>query len=127
MKFGYTIVYVADVEKTINFYQQAFKLKVGFVHKNKQYGELATGDTKLAFAAETLAEGNGVEFIKNHSNKLPAGIEVTLVTNDVVEAYKHAVTAGAIAVKEPLRKPWGQMVAYVRDLNGILIELCSPI
>lgn len=27
---------------------------------------------------------------------------------------------------EPFEKPWGQTVGYVRDINGVLIELCSP-
>jgi lactoylglutathione lyase len=24
-------------------------------------------------------------------------------------------------------KPWGQKVSYVRDLNGCLVEVCSPV
>jgi hypothetical protein len=26
---------------------------------------------------------------------------------------------------EPVTKPWGQTLAYVRDLNGVLVELAS--
>ncbi len=29
-------------------------------------------------------------------------------------------------VVEPNTKPWGQVVAYVRDLDGFLIEICTP-
>ncbi len=29
--------------------------------------------------------------------------------------------------KEPEEKPWGQVVGYVRALDGSIIELCSPI
>ena len=72
-----------------------------------------------------LAEMNGIEFVRNEIDKLPAGFEIALITDDVVTAYQKAIAAGAIAVKEPLQKPWGQLVAYVRDLNGILVELCS--
>ena len=25
----------------------------------------------------------------------------------------------------PQEKPWGQVVAYVKDLNGIIVELCT--
>jgi len=50
-----------------------------------------------------------------------------LVTDDPAAAYKKAVAAGAVAVKPPVLKPWGQTVAYVRDLNGCLIEICSPV
>jgi hypothetical protein len=30
-------------------------------------------------------------------------------------------------VKAPETKPWGQIVAYVRDNNGCIVEICSPI
>jgi hypothetical protein len=26
----------------------------------------------------------------------------------------------------PTVKPWGQTVSYVRDLDGFLVEICSP-
>jgi uncharacterized glyoxalase superfamily protein PhnB len=49
------------------------------------------------------------------------------VSDDVAGAYARAVAAGAAAVQEPRQKPWGQTVGYVRDLNGVLVELCSPL
>jgi lactoylglutathione lyase len=30
-------------------------------------------------------------------------------------------------VMKPTVKPWGQTVAYVRDLNGTLVELGTPV
>ena len=126
MKFGYTIIYVNDVEAALNFYKKAFNLATLFLHDSKQYGELNTGETKITFVSNALAESNGVTFIKNDTKNTPAGFEIALVTNDVVKAYQHAIKNGAVSVKEPMKKPWGQEVAYVRDLNGIIIELCSP-
>lgn len=35
--------------------------------------------------------------------------------------------AGAIVVKEPTQKPWGQTVGYVRDLNGFLVGVCTAV
>lgn len=127
MHFGYTIIYVSDVELTINFYKNAFNLKQNFLHESKQYGELNTGKTKIAFASNSLAQSNGVNFIKNDIKNDAAGFEIALVTSDVREAYQHAIDNGAITVKEPTIKPWGQEVAYLRDLNGIIIEICSPL
>ena len=126
MKFGYTIIYVSNVEATINFYKKAFNLEQSFLHESKQYGELNTGDTKLAFASNSLAQSNGVMFIKNDVQNNAAGFEIALITNDVKQDYNHALSHGAIAVKEPITKPWGQEVAYVRDLNGVVVEICSP-
>lgn len=124
MQFGYTIIYVSDVESTLSFYEKAFNLKQSFLHESKQYGELNTGNTKLAFASEALAQANGIEFEKLSK---PSGFEIALITDDVQKAYQHAVKAGAVAVKEPIEKPWGQTIAYVRDRNGTLIEICTPI
>jgi len=44
----------------------------------------------------------------------------------VAAAYRRAVDAGAVSVVAPDARPWGQVVAYVRDLNGVLVELCTP-
>jgi uncharacterized glyoxalase superfamily protein PhnB len=57
----------------------------------------------------------------------PPAIEIAFITEDVKGGFEKAVTAGAVAVKVPETTPWGQTVAYVRDLNGLLVELCSPI
>ena len=51
--------------------------------------------------------------------------EVALIFPDPHEAYQHAVAQGASPVKQPENKPWGQIVGYVRDLNGCLVELAS--
>ncbi len=128
MRFGHTIIYVKNVEESISFYENAFGLKKAFLHETGQYGELDTGETRLAFASEGLADLNGVKIVNNRldSNK-SAGIEIALVTEDVIDAYHHAIAVGAVDVHAPTEKPWGQTIAYVRDLNGVLVEICSPL
>lgn len=54
-------------------------------------------------------------------------MEIALVTDDVDSAFDIAIKAGVLVIQKPAQKPWGQTVAYIRDLNGFLIELCSPI
>ena len=54
MNSGYTTLHVQDVEKTVAFYESAFSLKRAFVHEGG-YGEMDTGETKLAFASVELA------------------------------------------------------------------------
>ena len=127
MKLGYTIIYVADVPETVAFYEKAFGLKSRFVHESNLYAELDTGDTVLAFAGEPMAAINELAIRPNRSSDVAAGFEIALVTADPEAAYRKAVAAGASAVKPPALKPWGQTVGYVRDLNGCLVELCSPV
>jgi|SRR5689334_13073468 len=126
MKFGYVIVYVANVSKTIEFYEKAFSLKLRFLHESNQYAELETGTTALAFADETYAAQNKLPIRTNRAGEKAAGFELAFVTIDIVKTFDHAVKMGAKSVTKPEQKPWGQTVAYVTDLNGILVELCSP-
>lgn len=126
MKLGYTIVYVADVPGTVDFYERAFGLKRRFVHESNLYAEMETGETLLAFAGEPVAEMNGLAVRPNRSTDVAAGFEIAFVTSEPHKAYERAVEAGASAMKAPAEKPWGQVVGYVRDLNGCLVELCSP-
>lgn len=128
MQFGYTILYVPDVTEAVTFYADAFGLSLSFMTDGKDYAQMATGATCLAFALETLAESNGVLFEKNSLARSRApGFEIGLIAEDVEDAYKQACARGAVSVVAPSQKPWGQWVAYVRDLNGVLVEICSPL
>jgi lactoylglutathione lyase len=127
MKFGYTIIYVADVSASLAFFERAFGLKTRFEHESG-YGELETGETTLAFATHKLGESNlPGGYVPADRSPLPLGVEIALVTESVDQAHEQAVAAGAVSLKEPTLKPWGQTVSYVRCPDGTLIELCSPI
>ncbi len=128
MKFGYTIVYVSSVTEALAFYKAAFGFETRFLHESNQYGELETGATVLAFATHAMGDLNlDGKYQKTDPRAQPLGVELAFVADDVASAYAKAIAAGAIAIKPPLEKPWGQVVAYVRAKEGSLIELCSPI
>ena len=127
MRLGYIVIYVRDVAETIAFYERAFGLVCRFLHESGQYAEMETGATALAFAAEEFVRGNGLDFQPLHPAHPPVAVEIALVTDDVAAAVARAAEAGASVVKPPETKPWGQVVAYVRDLNGTLVELCTPV
>ena len=127
---GYVILYVKDVSASLSFYEAAFGLSRRFFHEDngKAYGELETGATRLAFASLELAnEHLKQEVVAASLNKAPLGVEIALVTPDVLALYARAVKAGSTSVSEPATKPWGQTVAYVRDNAGHLVELCTPL
>ena len=128
MNLGYVIVYVENVADTLSFYERCFGLvQRGKLDGGGQYGEMETGTTRLAFASEELAASNfDLPHHRNIRGGIPAGFELALVTADVKGAFGRAVESGAMALAEPKLKPWGQEVAYVRDLNGVIVELASP-
>jgi lactoylglutathione lyase len=128
MRFGYAILYVRDVAASLDFYERAFGQRRRFVHESGEYGELETGGTALAFAALDLAASNLPDrFRPAPTAKSAPPFEVCFVTDDVAASFERAVREGAEPVTEPQRKPWGQDVAYVRDQDGTLVEIASPV
>ncbi|SFJ75023.1 helix-turn-helix domain-containing protein [Jannaschia pohangensis] len=127
MKFGYTILYVADVPAMLTFWEAAFGLTRKMLHESNLYGELDTGDTTLAFAADEMIAMNGLDLRPNRAADQSAAIEVALVCDTPAKAWAQAVAAGAEGLKPTEEKPWGQIVGYVRDPNGIVVEICSPV
>ena len=127
MKLAYVITYVSNITATVHFYEAAFGLMPRFVHESGSYAEMETGTTALAFASEELVSSTCHGFRPNRNDEAPAGAEVGFVVDDVPKAYARAIAAGATPYVEPMQKPWGQTVSYVRDLNGFLVELCTAV
>ncbi len=124
--FAYTILYVRDVAATIEFYENAFGFKRKFISPDGEYGELLTGATTLSFAQIELAATNIPDgFTESDPTAKPFAFEIGFTVDDVEEAFQHALNAGATTVSPPKTKPWGQVVSYVRDLNGFLVEICT--
>lgn len=128
IKFTYTILYVTDVEKTITFYENVFDLQRRFISPDNDYGELQTGNTTLSFASHKLAESGLKEgYTKADSSAKPFGMEIGFVTEDVDALVKKAIENGATLYEAAKQKPWGQIVAYVRDPEGFLVEICTEV
>lgn len=126
MQLGYVINYVKDVASSVAFYREAFGLAPRFVAETGDYAELATGATTLSFASVELARSNGLALTPS-SHFAPGGAtEIAFVTDEVRSAYDRALRAGASGVRAPSQMPWGQTVAWLRDADGALVELCSP-
>ena len=128
MKFGYAITYVSDVDGALSFFESAFGMNRRFMTEEKDYGELDTGSTVLAFASHELGASNlpGGYVSASDSDK-PLGVELALVADDVPAAHAAALNNGALELRAPQTKPWGQTISYVRCPSGLLLELCTPI
>jgi len=127
IKYSYTILYVTDVEKSIRFYEAAFGFQRKFITPEADYGELITGDTTLSFITKALGNANLKNgFVESRLSEKPFGVELGFATPDVEEVIKQVIQAGGTLLEEPKQKPWGQTIAYARDLDGFLIEICTP-
>jgi lactoylglutathione lyase len=128
LRFGYTILYVSDVAASLDFYERALGQRRRFVHETGQYAELETGATALGLAARELAAASvpGLYRPERRTGAQPT-FEVCFVTDDVQGAFARAIGEGAEEVTAPQTKPWGQDVAYIRDPDGNLVEIASPV
>lgn len=124
MQLGYTILYVPDVRATLKFYEAAFGLTTRFLHESGDYGELETGSTALAFSSHSLMQQLGKN--PQPANAHAPSFEIALCTPDVAAAQDRALAAGATPMRPVEVMPWGQTIAYVADMNGFLVELCTP-
>lgn len=127
IKFAYTILYVNDVKETLDFYKNAFGFEQKFITPENDYGELITGTTTIAFANFELGKSNFKKgFTESNLNEKPFGIELAFTTTEVEKVMENALKNGATLLADLVTKPWGQQVGYVRDLNGFILEICSP-
>lgn len=128
MKYGYTIIYVEDVKLTIDFYERAFGFVKKFLTPEEDYGELISGETTIAFASIELGKSNFKKgFEKISASKKAVGVEMAFISEDIESDFSKAIDAGAQVFEPIAQKPWGQKVGYLRDINGFLIEICTPI
>ncbi|XVF46501.1 hypothetical protein PTKIN_Ptkin03bG0032000 [Pterospermum kingtungense] len=126
--FAYTIVYVKDVAKSVDFYAKAFGYIVRCLDESHRWGELESGQTTIAFTRQHQHETDdltgAVQVPKSDSQRTP--MELCLVYSDVDAAFKRAVENGAVAVSQPENKQdWGQRVGYVRDIDGMIVRMGS--
>ncbi|GAA4279164.1 VOC family protein [Aquimarina mytili] len=58
IKYAYTILYVSNVPKAIDFYKKAFGFEQKFLTPENDYGEIISGTTTISFANFELGNSN---------------------------------------------------------------------
>jgi catechol 2,3-dioxygenase-like lactoylglutathione lyase family enzyme len=124
MQLRYIILYVPDVGAAMDFYARAFGLELRFLHDDGDYGEMATGETRLAFSSIALMQSLGKQ-VASAAPERPS-FELAFATDDVPAALQRALSAGAALVQGATDMPWGQTISYVRAPEGTLVEICTP-
>lgn len=126
MQLAYTVLYVRNVDESHAFYEAALGVARRFLHESGAHGELDTGATTLAFTSREMPASNLLSgFQPSELSQPPCAFEIAFATPDIAEAYERATRVGAASVAGPKSKPCGRVVAYVRDPDGHLVELCA--
>lgn len=108
-------IFVADVQRTVRFYQDVFGFGPFVVDASGKHAEHAG----LVFVQHELAELTvPVGYLAASAGAKTLGAMLTFRCADLETTYERALTRGGQKVRAP-----EDGVAYVRDVNGILIAL----
>ena len=125
-RLGWVIVYVPDVTAAIEFYEKAFGARARLHRGGRELrrAEDRRDEARVRQRAEGDSHFEGG--FRRPDPDQPFNFEVALVFDDPAAAFARAVETGASRTAEPKEQPWGQVVAYVRDPFGTLVEMASP-
>jgi lactoylglutathione lyase len=120
-RLDYTILYVADLERSIAFYREALGLPFKF--EENGYAEFATEGTKFAlYERGRLKELLG----RDAGGDGPQG-EVCFVVSDVNAEADRLKRMGIRILSGPKDRPWGHRTVHLLDPDGFVVELAQEI
>lgn len=116
---------VRDVDRAVAFYRNGLGLDLE--RRGERSAEFDTGAATLMlerdFDESTLA-GFGLE---PPGESRGDGVIVVLFVDDVDATYERAVDADAEVLTEPRDVDWGRRLFLVRDPDGYVLEVSTPI
>ena len=127
MKLASPVLFVADVPTVVEFYEKAFGARRSFYDQELQFAELQFSDGKVGISSHKAGKYMMPDSYPLADDANPKSVELAFFVDDVGDAYRRAIDAGAESLAEPRLMDWGQEVAYVRSLEGTVIGLCAPL
>lgn len=110
---------VSDFDKAFAYYTEVLELKPKTVDKENKFAEIKLGELVIALLTKDTLDGMcGSENIGNNSSNVFA-VEV----DDINKAHTELREKGVKFVQEPKTTPWGQKVAYFKDIEGYMWEI----
>ncbi len=115
-RFGYTIVFVRDMARSIKFYREAMGLPLRF--ESPEWTEFATGSCNLALHKATDGAMDAVA-----PDRIPAGhCHVGFIVTDLDEFHQKMVTQGVKCMQEPKTESAGRVAMYA-DPDGLPVSV----
>jgi lactoylglutathione lyase len=120
------MIYVSDVSRTVRFYEQAVGATCDHVDDDGSYAELQFGTlvTGVVHSDHARRYFPG-EFRPHDPSDMAAAFELYIEVDDLGEAITRAREAGATQLSEPTERPWGQWSVFLRDPDGVVVELAT--
>jgi lactoylglutathione lyase len=120
------MLYVSDVSRSTRFYQEAVGATCDHADDDGSYAELTLGSLVMGVVQVEHARRHFPgEFRRHDASDMPAAFELYVEVDDLGAAVARALEAGATQLSEPTERPWGQTNAFLRDPDGVVIELAT--
>ena len=115
-------IHVLNVWQTCEWYRMVFGF-LSITSADASAARLDVPGQRLYFAAHAVQEQVSSQRRLNSFLSGPAAFHLAIVTADVQQLFDHALAHGAVPVLDPAPDAQGLLIASLRDLNGILIQL----
>lgn len=117
-----TNICASDIQRSKRFFTRLLDVKVAregdwYVHFN----------SRNAPALEFAVVARDHDLVPEEFRAAPCGIHMTFVVNDVDALYNRAVATGVKIVQAPRNEIYGHRRFLVRDPDGCLIDISSPV
>lgn len=124
---AFPIVYVAELERSVQFYRENFGFEEAYqwpVDGEREFvamtrGDAAVGFSSLAAAARTM--GAAVDRSPTPS------FELCLYVDDVDATSDDLRSSGVRQISAPTDRPWGERSAYFADPDGNPVQIVTPL
>ena len=117
---------VNDMGKMIRFYRDVLGFEIREAEDTSNVYFVKDGTLFLLYGRKDFEKmtSRRYEYVKGLNGHSEIALYVDTF-EEVDQAYKNAVAAGAEPVLEPTTEPWGQRTCYIGDPEGNLIEIGS--
>jgi lactoylglutathione lyase len=119
-RIGYVILYVSDLDASIEFYRDVVGLPYWFTDAG--YAEFATEGTRFA-----LYERRRAEWLTGRTVTPGPAAEIVLLVDDVDAHASRLQALGTTVLSGPTDRPWGHRTVHIADPDGFVVELAGEI
>lgn len=118
------IIITADIKNLVRFYENITGMP--FTWYTDDFAELRTSAATLAIGStRTLALFGGDEVAQAANNR---SVIIEFRVDDVDNKYQQLLNIpGLVVVQEPTTMPWGNRSLLLRDSDGNLVNLFTPV
>ena len=115
-------IITADVDALVAFYSAVTGLPARW--STPDFAELVTPVGTLAIASTRTLALFGEDIARPAAND---SVIVEFLVDDVDAAHERLVAAGRAVVQEPTTMPWGNRSLLLRDPDGTVVNLFTPV